>query len=93
MENRKIVDFVISQYEQIQGELIIQEVFARDLDDKILEIMNTKGNTSLGDIFREIACFQELGKEKTDLVCRLEYLKGMMEAYTKIIQKIKDEEN
>jgi|688.fasta_scaffold1053361_1 hypothetical protein len=91
MENRKIVDFIISEYEQIQGELIIQEVFAKEVDDKILELVNKK-NTGLTSLISELVFYQELGKEKTDLMNRLEYLKGMLEAYAKVIQEIKKEE-
>ena len=88
MENRKLIDFIISEYEQIQGELIIQEVFAKDVDERIMEIVNKNPHSELGSLLVEIASYQELGKKKYELVSRLEYLKGMMEAYSKIIAEL-----
>ena len=92
MENKKIIDFIINQYEQIQGELMIQEVFANEVDDKIADMMNKTPHTSFASLFTEITAYQELGKEKVDFMNRLEYLKGMMEAYANIIKEIKKEE-
>lgn len=90
MQNR-IVDFIINQYEQIQGELIIQEVFANEVDEKISKLAD-ENNTSFSSLLSEITIFQELSREKINLLNRLEYLKGMLEAYAKVIQEIKKEE-
>ena len=88
MENRKLIDFIMREYEQIQGELMIQEVFAKDVDERIMEIVNKTSHSELGSILAEIVSYQELGKKKYELVSRLEYLKGMMEAYSKIIAEV-----
>lgn len=92
MENRRIVDFIITQYEQIQGELMIQEVFANEIDDKITDLIHKTPNASITNLFNEIVSYQELGKEKVNFMNRLEYLKGMLEAYAKIIEELKKEE-
>jgi hypothetical protein len=90
MQNR-IVDFIINQYEQIQGELIIQEVFANEVDEKISKLADEK-NTSFSSLLSELSIFQELSSEKINLMNRLEYLKGMLEAYAKVIEEIKKDE-
>lgn len=91
MENYKLIDFIINQYEQIQGELMIQEVFANEVDEKIAELVDAK-KTNLSSLLSELSCYQELAKQKIDLLHRLEYLRGMSEAYHNIIHEIKKEE-
>lgn len=88
---QRIVDFIINQYEQIQGELIIQEVFANEVDEKISKLADEK-NTNFSSLLSELSIFQELSSEKINLMNRLEYLKGMLEAYAKIIEEIKKDE-
>lgn len=93
MENKKLIDFITYELEQIHGELIIQDVFSNEIDDKFMDIANKyPPNTDFTSILAEINNYQELGQKRYDLTNRLEYLKGMMEAYSKIMAQIKKDE-
>lgn len=81
----------MKQYQQIQGELMIQEVMAGAVDDKI-EAIVSKDSMGIINIITEIASYHQLIKERESLLTRLEYLKGMFEAYNEILLQLKEEQ-
>lgn len=88
MENqnqRAFVDFIISEFRQIQAELMIEKAIASEVDEKIDALVN-QDPKGLTGILSEIVLFHQLNKEKQDLLIKLKYLDGKFDALKSILE-------
>ena len=89
----QLMDYVKSQFQQIEGELYIEQAIIAEIDEKLktlTEKNNVLGHSDLMGFVKSVAelkAYQDIYREK---LMKLDYLRGKFDSYMTLITQIEN---
>lgn len=77
-----VINYVITEIQQIQGEIILQKAMLSEHDDTLEEAFQN------GDILKELIALKDTSEARERFYLRINYLEGKVDAYIALLQKL-----
>lgn len=77
-----LVEYIVKQIQQIQGELILNKAMASEFDEKIDEAFNS------GDILTELLAIKDAAERRNDYLIKINYLEGKIDGYIHLLKEL-----
>jgi len=77
-----LIEFVLREISQIQGEIILNKAMISEHDEKIEEAFEK------GDILVELLAIKEQAELRNNFFTKISYLEGKVDAYIKLLKEI-----
>jgi hypothetical protein len=78
----ELIEYIITQVTQIQGELILNKAMLSGYDEKIEEAFER------GDILAELLAIKDQVEVRNQFLTKINYLEGKVDCYMEMLKKI-----
>jgi len=79
---RDLIEYVVKQVQQIQGEIILNKAMISEFDDKIEEAFSS------GDILSELLAIKDSAEQKHEYLTKINYLEGKVDGYIDLLKEL-----